>query len=128
MEFDDEALLELADHAAAKNEEVAVTGYLYYREGLFLQYIEGERSQVEALMSKIAADPRHELIATHLLPAIESLVFPHWYMRFLSSDLPTRTAPTLEDELTFILDKSSPGEDVTGAILHVTRRIAALDW
>lgn len=128
VEFDDEALLELADHAAAKNEEVDVTGYLYYRDGVFLQYIEGERSQVEGLMAKIATDPRHKLIATHVLPAIEKLVFPHWYMRFLSSELPMRAAATLEDELTFILDKSSPEEDVTDAILHVTRRIAALDW
>lgn len=128
MDFDDEALLELADSAAAKNEEVNVTGYLYYRDGTFLQYIEGERSQVEMLMGKISQDPRHELISKHVLPRISKLVFPHWYMRFLSNDLPRRAAPTLEDELTFILDNSGADEDVTAAIVHVTSRIASLDW
>lgn len=128
VDFDDESLLELADCAAAKNEKISVTGYLYYRDGTFLQYIEGEQSQVEMLMAKISQDPRHELISTHVLPKIPELVFPHWYMRFLSSDLPARTAPTLEDELTFILDNTSADEDVTDAIVHVTSRIASLDW
>lgn len=130
--FDDEALLELADNAAVKNEELGITGYLYFRGNLFMQYLEGEQSAVEELMAKIATDPRHEVLSSIALPSCSDRVFPHWYMRFLGSELPATETPTLEDELVFILDTTSQEnyatEDVADAVLHVTQRIAALDW
>lgn len=131
-EFDDESLLELADNAAAKNETLGISGYLYYREGLFVQYLEGPQQAVEDLMDKIAADPRHEVITVVPIPSCPDRIFPHWYMRFLGSDLPLSNAPTLEDELTFILETTEKDNyssaEVAEAILHVTRRIASLDW
>jgi hypothetical protein len=130
--FDDEALLELADCAAAKNEQLGVTGYLYFRNELFIQYLEGEQKAVEDLMAKITTDPRHKILSIVPLPSCPERIFPHWYMRFLGSDLPTSTAPTLEDELSFILDTTAKDncgtEEVAEAILHVTGRIASLDW
>ena len=41
------------------NERRDVTGMLLYRQGNFLQIIEGERDTVEALFKIIARDPRH---------------------------------------------------------------------
>lgn len=131
-EFDDEALLALADFAAAKNETIGITGYLYYREGLFLQYLEGDQKAVEELMAKIVLDPRHRVLSTVSLPFGRERIFPHWYMRFLGSDLPGKSGPTLEDELAFILETTAKehycSDEVAAAVLHVTRRIALLDW
>ena len=130
--FDDESLLELADNAASNNEKLGVTGYLFYRDELFMQYLEGEQAAVKDLMSRISKDSRHKILSTISLPSCPERVFPHWYMRFLGTDLPTSNAPTLEDELAFILDTTSQGNyesgEVADAILHVTRRIALLDW
>lgn len=130
--FQDEDLLCLADAAAAKNEQLGVTGYLYFRQGLFLQYLEGTREAVETLMAKIALDVRHEILATIPLPEVPERIFPHWYMRFLGSELPAAPGPTLEDELRFILETTSQApdevEEIAPAIFHVTRRIASLDW
>lgn len=130
--FDDEALLELADCAAAKNEQLGLTGYLYFRNKLFIQYLEGEQKAVENLMAKIKTDPRHEVTSIVPLPSCPERIFPHWYMRFLGSDLPKTQTPTLEDELSFILETTAKDnystDEVAEAILHVTRRIASLDW
>lgn len=131
-DFDDESLLELADNAAAKNETLGISGYLYFRDKLFLQYLEGDQKAVEDLMAKIATDPRHEILSTISLPSCPERIFPHWYMRFLGSDLPKTSGATLEDELSFILETTSSegycSEEVAEAVTHVTKRIAALDW
>lgn len=130
--FDDQQLEDLANAAGAKNQQMNITGYLYYRDGLFMQYLEGEQEKVEALMGKIIADERHHVFSTIILPKIKKRVFPYWYMRFLSSDLPHTQAPTLEDELAFILETSAQenysSTEVADAIQHVTKRIASLDW
>ncbi|MGJ8726513.1 MAG: BLUF domain-containing protein [Roseibacillus sp.] len=131
-DFDDETLLELADNSAAKNEKSGISGYLYYRNGLFLQYLEGEQQNVENLMARIAIDPRHNVLSTVPLAIGSKRIFPHWYMRFLGSNLPHNNAPTLEDELIFILETTAKehysNDEVADAILHVTQRIARLDW
>ena len=131
-DFDEELLMDLADRSAEKNEKRGISGYLYFRNNLFLQYLEGEQQTVENLMSKISQDPRHKVLTSVTLPDISERIFPHWYMRFLGSDLPQFKNPTLEDELLFILETtakehySSP--EVADAIVHVTQRIAHLDW
>ena len=98
-DFDDESLLELADNSAARNEPLGITGYLYYRDGHFIQYLEGEQKAVEELMARIASDPRHTILSEVPLPPQPSAIFPHWYMRFLGSNLPQKQAATIEDEL-----------------------------
>ena len=130
--FDDQALFKLADDAASKNEKLGVTGYLYFKDELFMQYLEGEQKVVEELMAKIATDSRHEITSSIPLPSCPDRVFPHWYMRFLGQEFPASSAPTLEDELSFILETAVKNnyntEEVAQAILHVTGRIASLDW
>lgn len=130
-DFDNESLLELADWCAEKNQTRDITGYLYFRNGIFIQYLEGEQKAVESLMAKIIADPRHEVGPSISMPSSER-IFPHWYMRFVGSDLPKKNSQTLEDELTFILETTAKedyrNEEVGEAIQHVTRRIASFDW
>ncbi len=130
--FCEDSLLSLADGASARNQQLDITGYLYFRDGFFMQYLEGPQTTVEALMTKIQKDPRHQILSTIALPSNQKRVFPHWYMRYLGADLPRLQRDTLEDELSFILKTSSQenyhSTDVADAVVHVTQRIAALDW
>lgn len=130
--FSDEELLELADHAARKNQALGISGYLHYRDYVFLQYIEGEREVVESLMNKIESDPRHTFITTVTLPQIVGRQFPHWYMRFLGNDFPRDGKVTLEEELSSILEMTSKNQftqdDAAFAIQRVTERIVGFDW
>ena len=130
--LDEDALLELAEVAATKNEQLGITGYLYYRDKLFLQYLEGEQCAVEKLMAKITDAPRHQILTSIPVQTESKRIFPRWYMRFLGSNPPINRIPSLEDEFQFILDTTASeqyeSKEVADAILYVTQRIALLDW
>ena len=55
-------LAQLVDHAACTNEIHQVTGFIVYDNTYFLQYVEGESSVVDQLMSNIQNDQRHQMI------------------------------------------------------------------
>ena len=52
-------LIELLRLARRNNARLGVTGMLLYKEGRFMQALEGEETVVRTLLQKIAADPRH---------------------------------------------------------------------
>ena len=57
-----------------------VTGMLCHYDGSFLQFLEGEAADVEAVFSVIAADPRHRGLVRLYARSIQSRLFPHWSM------------------------------------------------
>lgn len=65
-----------------------ISGLLVYGGGMFLQWLEGPRVEVQALMKTIAADPRHSFITT--LKVIDS---PHerLYTRWSMHNMPPAT-------------------------------------
>lgn len=84
--FESEELLALASHAAQKNAALAVTGYLYYQNGRFLQYLEGEETIVRILMRAIEEDDRHRVRKTVYLGEQDGRLFSGWSMRYLQQD------------------------------------------
>jgi len=54
-----EALNAILRKSMANNPSVGVTGVLCFSGNIFLQVLEGGRSQVSALYNKITRDPRH---------------------------------------------------------------------
>jgi len=59
-----------------------ITGMLLYGNGTFLQTLEGEQALVEALMAKIATDPRHGSINVLKQEAITERQYTEWSMGF----------------------------------------------
>jgi len=51
--------------------------------GRFLQYMEGEKDTVMALMTRIEQDGRHTVDKVLHLPDVSQRRFSNWYMRFL---------------------------------------------
>jgi hypothetical protein len=84
--FDVAALRELAAQAAARNAALGITGYLYFENGRFFHYLEGEQGPVTALTTRIELDLRHEI--QHMLfdDGLERRRFPAWSMRALGRD------------------------------------------
>ncbi len=64
------------------NERRGITGMLLYREGNFLQILEGEREAIEALYAIIERDPRHRRIIRLFTHEILARDFPEWSMGF----------------------------------------------
>jgi hypothetical protein len=66
----------------AANLANSVTGILLYRSGRFVQYLEGSRSTLTALMASIAADPRHSSVDILVEGTAASRQFEDWTMGY----------------------------------------------
>ncbi len=63
-----------------------ITGVLLYKEGYFMQLLEGFASNVDELYGRIQLDRRHHTVITLLRRRIESKVFASWSMGFVNME------------------------------------------
>lgn len=75
-------LLTLLEKCRDNNARLGITGMLLYKDGNFMQVLEGEEEPVRKLYDKIAADPRHNGEITLLQGSVEKRQFPVWSMGF----------------------------------------------
>ena len=80
--FSKEDLLDLLTIARANNSQLDITGMLLYKDGDFMQVLEGEETAVRALFEKIERDPRHRGTIVLLEENIPKRVFEDWSMGF----------------------------------------------
>ena len=79
----DQILAEAVKH----NSSVGITGELIYRNGIFLQLLEGKKEDVEMLMGKIILDnKRHENITILFKQKMLERIFPDWSMAYVKVD------------------------------------------
>ncbi|GAB4522683.1 MAG: hypothetical protein OHK0046_35590 [Anaerolineae bacterium] len=78
----DEELLDILQTSRRNNARLGVTGMLLYKDGNFLQVLEGEEDVVMSLYEKIAQDPRHHQVLTILKRPVEKREFAEWEMGF----------------------------------------------
>lgn len=101
----DHDLLELLNTSEANNSSLGVTGMLLYRDGNFLQVLEGEEEVVNSLYQRIATDPRHRSVMTIFKRSIPKREFADWRMGFVnisnlnSEDLPSGYSNFLEQPI-----------------------------
>lgn len=65
---------------AAANERQGITGALIFDGEYFLQVLEGRRRQLDALLTVLKHDPRHEAVVVLRMDAIKQRAFPDWGM------------------------------------------------
>ena len=70
------------------NTELGVKGMLLYKDGNFMQVLEGDEKAVRGLYERIAADPRHSGEITLQQGFAEGRQFPGWSMGFRDLDSP----------------------------------------
>ena len=84
----DAELVQLLEQARARNAELNLTGMLLYKDGFFLQVLEGDKQHVDAVYRSICLDERNT--APYLIEEdeVEDRNFPAWTMGFhnLSTD------------------------------------------
>ncbi|MBL8132415.1 MAG: BLUF domain-containing protein [Anaerolineae bacterium] len=81
-DLSDEELKDILKVARETNQQLGITGMLLYRDGFFIQVLEGDEDKVKALFARIAADPRHRNVLTVHTGQVESRRFPDWTMGF----------------------------------------------
>ena len=74
------------ERALVHNAQHHLTGALVYSETGFAQALEGDEAEVEALMAKIARDPRHSEVQVVDKRAVSNRAFPDWAMAFCPQD------------------------------------------
>jgi len=80
--FSDEELVDLLEKARRNNESLGITGMLLYKDGNFMQMLEGPRENVLALMEKIKNDPRHSGVLVMIQEETTKREFDDWAMGF----------------------------------------------
>jgi hypothetical protein len=80
--LDDEELLELLRVARLNNERHNITGMLLYRDGNFLQVLEGPAAEVDELIDTIKRDTRHHGVILMSRRGVQERQFAEWQMAF----------------------------------------------
>lgn len=81
-----EAIDQILAVSQRNNAGRGVTGMLCHYDGSFLQFLEGEPAQVDALFAHIARDPRHHGVLKVLRREIGERLFPDWTMALVAVD------------------------------------------
>lgn len=76
----------ILEKSQANNKKANITGILCQGSGLWLQVLEGERSQVNRLYSRIMADPKHQDIEILSMKEINQRQFGQWSMALVHLD------------------------------------------
>ena len=80
--FTEAGLLELLTHARRTNQGLGITGMLLYKDGNWLQVLEGSAPTVREMFGRIRRDPRHQDVTAVLEEPIAERQFDHWSMGF----------------------------------------------
>jgi hypothetical protein len=79
-----EALLNLLQRSRDNNAVFGISGLLLYKNGNFIQTIEGPEQHVRQLYNNICNDKSHHRMITIFDESIEERAFPQWSMGFLN--------------------------------------------
>lgn len=76
----------ILNDARTGNESRDVTGVLVFRDGVFLQVLEGERQTVEDLLKSIESDSRHRDVTIFHQMEVSGRTFGSWQMAYVCPD------------------------------------------
>lgn len=80
--FTEKALVNLLTQARQRNHEAGITGMLLYKEGNWMQLLEGSAQEVRNTFDRIRSDTRHQDITTVLEEPVAARLFDQWSMGF----------------------------------------------
>jgi hypothetical protein len=87
-----EDLLEILAKSREANAKAGITGMLLYKDGKFMQALEGEETAVRELYARISRDPRHLGVLTLVEGEREDRCFGDWSMGFQDLSSPEARA------------------------------------
>jgi len=73
-----------------RNAQLGITGLLLYRDGNFMQAIEGPEESMRTVYASILRDPRHHDVISVIDMPVAARSFPDWAMGDINLDIPGR--------------------------------------
>lgn len=124
--FSEAELRALLRGARRHNEQAGITGLLLYKDGNFMQALEGEEAAVLGLYARLQSDRRHRGVLTLDSGHAEARQFPDWSMAFhdLSAGrgaMPAGYSRFMDEPLSAPAFVGEPGR--CQALLQVFRRL-----
>lgn len=108
--FDDDELARLLEESRANNDRLGLSGMLLYRQGSFLQVLEGPWMQVWDRMSVIETDPRHRDVTILIADRVQQRQFGEWSMAFpYHAGVAVESAPGYRSTFDDLYASSHPG-------------------
>lgn len=101
--FNIDNINQIIDSSNRNNGYWETTGMLFYRNGIFIQLIEGYKEKVYCLFDKIAKDPRHSNLRIFWEAKVTERSFPNYSMCFRNLE---QIAGTNNKEYDFLLDNA----------------------
>jgi blue light- and temperature-responsive anti-repressor len=117
QKFTGNQINKLVQQANMHNEKAGITGFLCYQKGYFVQYIEGEKQQLELLVESIKSDDRHEILILLENP-IKSVRFKDWGMKILRNVIYRKLdmCGFIMEELSMLRDRAVISEQTKDAM------------
>ncbi|MGN6549327.1 MAG: BLUF domain-containing protein [Pararhizobium sp.] len=69
------------------NARSGITGLLLFNDGVFIQYLEGDRTDIARLIERLKRDPRHRNVMVMMERESRDRVFGAWHMGFKTLDV-----------------------------------------
>lgn len=126
VEMAEPQLLELLEVSRENNSRDEITGLLLYKDGRFMQLLEGPEKEVCATYSRIVRDLRHRDVTILLEGPIAERDFSEWSMGFRAIDDTTaRDTPGYSDflEVKFSVFEFASDPSRAHQLLRVFRRM-----
>jgi len=97
--------------ARQRNSNLSVTGMLIYRDGFFIQFLEGSQKNVKEVIGRIIQDRRHTKL--RIVGEWHSLkrYFEKWSMSFVDGDLLEDIHPFLQQILSDVMLVTLPDQN-----------------
>ncbi len=107
-----------------KNAQENITGLLIYRDGFFLQLLEGEEKRVKALLNKIRLDERNSALRVLIETTGDQRLFEGWSMAFMDGDISSNSTQDLIDLFDACLGAETDRRDLIMLMLKKFRASA----
>ena len=118
--FDDSELEALLAQSRTANERVDITGMLLYRNGRFIQFLEGPEGAVRDLLDRISSDSRHTDLRLLVDGRPSARQFAEWTMGYEVID---EARTPLPDGFRSTFDDLDAADDAD-AVLRATQELS----
>ncbi len=79
---DDAEIEKILASCKKNNPGKGLTGVLLHSKNRFIQYLEGEKEEIQKLYDVVKVDPRHTSVNQRNFEPITKRVFPDWFMGY----------------------------------------------
>lgn len=108
----------------AYNASKNITGLLVFREGYFMQVLEGTEPEIKTLLGKIIMDSRNHTLRVLLETQSEERMFSDWSMAFVDGDLSHNATSHLVNLYEVVLSANNSKKDLIMLMLKAFKASA----